>query len=577
MEKPKICTLDLDETSTSLLTDNEFNLYIGSLGVRTKVPNNRRGDSHYCLPSLNYPQNLHEYDIIIVDLKNKEAVEWKFENHQRKEISSNSIIKVVSAYPETIFNSKALGLHLLEKDISSFPQKVLFIVFADEKTETEYKFVSITDSFTDTLPKEVYSNYSFTKFPYIQNKYGEETIIANSIDSELAQILSKYNAKATYHVIFDFPEIRDKETNKYVPNPYFKPLMLNNTKQIVSFRHLFNDMTLFVFPQFENKGEFLLDFLKNYAPNISPELFPSIIKDNWTLNENYFLPNHKLILQKIESEKKRHKQKIKELEDELNENYDSHAFLHTMLIATGDELVTAMLKYLQWLGFTNAVDADSINSELIVAGKKVKEEDIQIETDKGLIIIEVKGIGGTSKDSECSQISKVKYRRGKKRQSYDVYAHYIVNHQRHIPPLQRENPPFSKEQLNDAKIEERGLITTWQLFKLYFLIEKNILTKAKARQKFYLQNGLFDLKPECKYLNKTEEIFKEGKVIILNIKGTEIKVGDELLIEKDDDFNIVKIKSIQIDNKPVSKTSNGEIGLSLDKPVQKNSLVYLLK
>ena len=35
-----------------------------------------------------------------------------------------------------------------------------------------------------------------------------------------------------------------------------------------------------------------------------------------------------------------------------------------------------------------------------------KEEDLQIDTESALLAIEVKGIGGTSTDSDCNQITK---------------------------------------------------------------------------------------------------------------------------------------------------------------------------
>ena len=71
-------------------------------------------------------------------------------------------------------------------------------------------------------------------------------------------------------------------------------------------------------------------------------------------------------------------------------------------------------------------------------------------------------IGGTSKDEECSQIFKIKSRRMKELKRFDVFGLYIVNHQKHLPPLNRENPPFTENQIQDAINDERGLLTTWQ-------------------------------------------------------------------------------------------------------------------
>ncbi len=239
-----------------------------------------------------------------------------------------------------------------------------------------------------------------------------------------------------------------------------------------------------------------------------------------------------------------------------------------MLSETGDDLVTAVIQFLEWLGFDNVVDMDNQD------GKELKEEDIQIETAQGLIIIEVKGIGGTSKDTDCSQIAKVRYRRQKERKRLDVYPHYLVNHQRHLPPLDRRNPPFTKEQLSDATNDDRGLITTWQLFNLFFYIEDGLITKEAVRAKFY-EHGLFDLKPKCIFLDTTVEVFQNGLVIILNINGTKVSVGDELIIEKNQKLSVVTIKSIRLNDKDVLEVENGEIGVKVSGEVKEKSNVYL--
>ena len=65
--------------------------------------------------------------------------------------------------------------------------------------------------------------------------------------------------------------------------------------------------------------------------------------------------------------------------------------------------------------------------------------------------IEVKGISGTSTDKDCSQIDKVVKRKMKKYDRTDVNGLYIVNHQRYLPPLSRDNPPFKDIQIKDAE------------------------------------------------------------------------------------------------------------------------------
>ena len=266
--------------------------------------------------------------------------------------------------------------------------------------------------------------------------------------------------------------------------------------------------------------------------------------------------------------KKEYEIKIKQKEAEIFSNRKKYSFLHDILTETGDKLVDSIIKYLKWLGFQNVVDMDD-NYE------SIKEEDIQIENSKGLLVIEVKGIGGTSKDMECSQISKIKYRRAKERDSFDVFGLYIVNHQRHLPAKRRENPPFTKEQKQDAVNEERGLVTTWALFNLYYDIQNGIITKEDAKESFY-EYGLIYFKPKnIALVGKIDEIYLKGEVFILNLNGIEIKTGDNLFIEKNNQFRKLTILEIKLDDKVVTKIDKGEVGIKGNIIVSKKSKVWI--
>ena len=90
-------------------------------------------------------------------------------------------------------------------------------------------------------------------------------------------------------------------------------------------------------------------------------------------------------------------------------------------------------------------------TELIDGIEDVLREDIQVYDGEDLLIVEVKGIGGTSTDAECSQVAKHRRRREKENRDKNVIPIYIVNHQRYINPKSRENPPFSRDQIDYAK------------------------------------------------------------------------------------------------------------------------------
>ena len=151
-----------------------------------------------------------------------------------------------------------------------------------------------------------------------------------------------------------------------------------------------------------------------------------------------------------------------------------YKFLNDLLIETGDKLVQAVCTYFKWLGFSNV--------EAIDGNEDILREDIQITEEDKLYIIEVKGIGGTSTDAECSQVAKHRRKREKEHRDKEIIPIYIVNHQRYMRPSLRQNPPFSDNQIDYAENDERGLLTTWQLYNQYKLIENGVFTREETRE-----------------------------------------------------------------------------------------------
>ncbi len=220
--------------------------------------------------------------------------------------------------------------------------------------------------------------------------------------------------------------------------------------------------------------------------------------------------------------------------------------------------------------FDNVVNVDEINPEL-------REEDLRVEDDRGLLVIEVKGIGGTSTDSECAQISKIKYRRSKERGGFDVFALYMVNHQRFLPPAARTNPPFNATQIADAVNDERGLVTTYDLFKLYFNVTKGLVSKDDARAALY-KTGLVNFPPSgATNIAGPYEIHYDGYVVVFKVDDLEIKVGDSVVLDDFDRYRNAQVLEIQLDGNSVESANSGEIGMKLSARVKKDTLMWLVQ
>ncbi|MBI1183121.1 hypothetical protein GC194_02535 [bacterium] len=567
-ERPRICCIDIKMETVNFLKKEGYNIYTATLGDKIKVPNKNLYDNHYVLLNFDFPINIHEYDIFLIDLENMNQIDYKPEDHVRDSHTGKSAITLVSSYPETIFDPRPLSSLILSKRLAQIGERNhMVITFTTGDYVVEYETVKIAENYIERQGTQKHGIYSFSGYmPLSEPKFGKEMTVCNE-HKDLKTLLQRHIDNSYYNQTFHHPT--NWNNGKREPDPSYIPLVKNSSGDIVSICDRRENSLNFYFPQIEDKSQFLSAFLKNVAPSISPELFPFSTTFSWKNNKEYWLPNHAKLVDEKEKIVNEFEEKLVQKDQEIEKNKKDYSFLHEMISETGDELVNATIEFLKWLGFSNAINADELKEE-----GQVLEEDIQIDFEEGLIIIECKGIGGTSTDSDCSQISKIKHRRCKDRNKFDVFALYIVNHQRYLPPLQRSNPPFNENQIQDAISDERGLLSTWQLFNLYYEIVAGVISKAEAR-KAIIKFGLIEFKPSnIVFIYEPNEIFKNGTVCIINITDTELKIGDEILIEKNGQFIKAIIEGIQLEDKPVQRCSSGEIGLSLSVPIKNKSKLW---
>lgn len=571
-EKPKVCAIDLDPEIIDALEDKGLQCFSGTLGSQVKVPNSSIANTHPCLLKFDFPPNLHEYDIVIVDLQDRDPIEYDESEHRHSSLKGSEQTILLSSYPETIFDPRPVSASILKEELNElFKKETLIIVFSAPEEVLQYHFASLTrHSYKEHEPVE-YSLYGFLPcVEEVRNKNGRNIVISSDIKrQELRNIFSRYSNNFIYHAVFGHPTelLQDKRT--FVPRDGFIPLLLNAEHEIVGFIDISHPSVFFVIPQIiQAKKEFLIELFDEVLPGMFPKIFPNHEQFSWVNSEKYLLPNQAIILAKKEKIDYEYKKALEQIEDDIQQNQVKYQFLHDLLIETGDSLVKSVEQFFSWLGFAKILNMDETNPE-------IKEEDIQIPLDKGLLVVEIKGIGGTSKDSECSQINKIKYRRARERNSFDVFALYLVNHQRYLPPHERKNPPFTEQQIADAQSEERGLLTTYELFKLYFNIEEGFVTKEDARAAL-LQYGLVQFKPSNAHLIGIPlEIHHKGTVVILEIDNIFLYKGATIVVCNNGACSNAEILEIKEDDKTVESASNGQIGVKLSRSVLKTSELWL--
>lgn len=372
-EKPKIFLIDFDQDTLKKLQDKCLNVTEGSLGKRIHVPNTPRDDTHQCLLNCDIPENLHEYQIVIVNLQDTDLLEYNPKDHLNDKISNGAKKTFICEYPQTIFDPKPIcGAYFLKPDLEEILKRQgILIIFSNRQYYSEYQPITITATNTHRDPHITFNNYEFIRqIPFPVNKFGKEMVVQEGI--AIASLLKQYLPDATYDVTFSLPTISNQEKNGVIPDPQFYPLIWNHQQNIVSFVKDSGNGTIFLFPNIKDKSSFLVELLTEVLPSAFHEIFPHYSKYRWLQESTYTLPNENELLQRKDEIIKKYDDEISRINLALEGNHKKYECLHNLLINDEKTLVKDVESFLKWLGFTDVKNMDEIHPEKL-------EEDLQID------------------------------------------------------------------------------------------------------------------------------------------------------------------------------------------------------
>lgn len=569
IKKTKICAIDLEDDILSFLK-KDFEVFEGTMGTKIDTSQRiNRYDSVKLLPNYDFPANIQEYDILIQDMGYQKVIPYSEEEHVKKYITGTDIFYLYSVYPETLFNPIPYSSKLLNIELQKHRERPLIkIIFQGKIYSVTYKKYNAGENYTT-------GGGCFTNYEHIQNYCGKTSLSGRDVipckNTFTQAIFGNTTVGYSYQQIYCHPTTWENSVRK---NEHFIPLLTTRAGDIISYFYMDKYDITIMLPQSENKLELLKNVFNELLYIKFSEYFPFIEAAAWKNTPMYFLPNQQELLDKEKQLTKKYQEDLSKIELQKEANSKQYTFLHSLLTDTGDNLVKAVIDFLQWLGFSNIVDADTTKKE-----EDIREEDIQVDLgDAGLLIIEVKGINGTSTDAQCSQIHKIKFRRCEERRAFDVYALYIVNNERNIEPLKRTRPPFKDVQIKDAQKDKRGLAYTWQLFNLFFDIENGFISKAEARESLINAYGLVDFPPtNLRRLGEPYNYYKKNTVICIEIKNLIIKVGDHFAYRQNDRWHKTRIVSIEENGQVIDDTSNGRYGFEVEKAIPNNVCLYLIQ
>lgn len=566
----RVLSIDMGQEVVDFLRKENLETYDGTFGPFVDARN-----VDYCWDRLpiyleqDLPDNLHEYSIVIEDLGfERKTISYDLEQIDKQKAiadTDSSFKSLCLAKPINVFDPVPFCCFLLKSNFETKKGELIKIIFQAPKYEVPYSGIRMSNNIHSI---GVFSNYQnivdFTQ----KSLSGDRVKLVN--EYRLSEILfSGLENQLSYSQTFFHPSIPKNGSCDTEPNPHFIPLLLNEQGDIISYVYFEKKTCTFVLPQIENKVVLLERLFTNCLYRNFSELFPLQTKNTWLTKKEYELPEIVQLCEEKEEARQIYENTIEQKDKSIAEIRKKYNFLYAMLTETGDSLVNNVKQYLEWLGFDNVQSMD----EEVKEGEDF-QEDLQIHlANNELLIIEVKGLHGTSKDNECSQISKIELRRIHERKYSNVYALYIVNNERGKEPLKRQMPPFTETQIKDAEFAHRAMAYTYQLFNLYFEIETGIISKEEARNALF-QNGLVDFRSNFKSIGKPYDYFKNNKVACIELHDTILSVGDKVYFEDDRKrLNVVEIVNIQVDRQNKQVVKDGKVGIEFTMKIPKGAVL----
>ncbi len=309
---------------------------------------------------------------------------------------------------------------------------------------------------------------------------------------------------------------------------------------------------LLILPQVADKSQFLLKLLTEVLPELTPELFPEISNGTWTRRPEYELSNILALQEQRRAIETAFRQRITEIEEQIEREREAQGWMHHLLTGTDDVLVNSVVRALQFLGFNDVRDIDQVHDQQ----SKQRREDLQIHDSRPTLVVDIKGLGGHAADSDAFQSYKHATLRQKEWERFDVQALTIINHQRHLPPLERDNQmPFRQEILDYATEVKMGIITAFDLYRLVRNAMKLSWDAAVTKPVLYRIERISPIPVHYAFLGTIAHVYSEA--VSIAIADGEVRIGDRVSYELGLEFEEEAVSSLQVNKQQVEVAGGG--------------------
>ena len=549
--RPKILLIDMRDESEAVLKAEGYNVRSGSFGVPYQVPKN---DTFEPVIINGQVPIFTEQEIIVIDLAPAKPLPWpKGEKHTspgERDWWASCTNGIIDPRPRLM-----VGVRLAFDRILSHGG--VFIIFADmrylQKMKMAYKYKGYGTLEGDEVI--LADNWCFLSILHRGNlevalDHGEEISVLEKYP-RIAQILSRHVTGGSFQCILRPTHRIARHWITLAENKYSAPVA-------GAIAEAEGHGWVFIFPRLRERHLLLARFLKDVLPDLAPRLFPHLEGARWVERPEYELPRVLELKNKIIQIQKEVREQVTVLEGAIGKERTAMAYLHDLIRETGRPMVIAVNKTLDLLGFRSVVDVDEEMKRNGDAGPK--REDLQVHDKSPVLLVEVKGISGLPSDAGALQAVKYVAPRMKEWNRTDVQGLAIINHQRNLPALERDNKaPFREDILTNAKEQSFGLLTAWDLFRLVRSFLKHGWKHEHIKGLFYQVGRIDPVPTHYRFIGTVEKFWEKPGAVGVRIEAEGLTQGDRIAFELPVEFEEQRVESLQVDRNSVTHVEIGAL------------------
>lgn len=534
--KPKILLIDMEDQVSAPLKALGHQVDTGTFGLPYRV--NQSSDWSQVIGDADLP-NVAEQEVVVVDLSPRSPQPRPFGAPRRPRDETDRWAKgstgVVDPRPFLARENWPVFQRI-------YDHGGVFVVFAAHCPTSELAY----GHFDAHYEFQMASRFPVTAW-YFLDQLAKLTVVAEEgaeIRTDRSQRIARHFDGARY--LCKFPKIKSDEWDTLSTNKYGDPIALLHHSRS-------SGGVVLVLPQVRDKAALLHDLLTTTLPELAPHLFPHLEGGRWVHRPEYELPRIKELATERARVQEAAAREYERLDQEAEAERRARGWIHDLITGHDDVLVGAVKRALSTFGFKQVIDVDEERDK---AGKS-RREDLIVRDADTLLVIDIKGIGGCPSDPDVLQAMKHMQIRMQDEKTTDVHALSIINHERHMPALERNNAtPFREELLQTADGLSLGLMTAWDLYRLAINYDAHAWRPENVMGLFY-KAGRIDAVPlHYEHLGEVAHVWRSAFSVVL--KSGDVNVGDRIAVEVGPLFEEAEVTSLQANSQERKQIRAGE-------------------